>query len=229
MSLFYPLGQTMDETKLVLFIIDDDASVRKSLQRLLQAHQFQVETFACAEDYLCRENYTGIGAIILDLSMPGLNGIDLQVRLLESGSQLPIIFLTGHGDIHASVTAMKQGAENFLTKPVDEKQLLASVHDALAKHSEIHKKQIEIQTIQQNISSLTSREFEVMRYVISGALNKLIACQLSIAEKTVKVHRGRVQEKMQAKSVVVLVRLCDAVDIQPLSITPTQQHIAIEN
>lgn len=219
----------MDEKKLTLFIIDDDASVRKSLQRLLQAHQYQVETFACAEDYLCRENYTGIGAIILDLSMPGLGGIDLQARLLDSGSRLPIIFLTGHGDIHDSVTAMKQGAENFLTKPVDEKQLLASVHTALAKHAEIHQKQIDIQTIQQNISSLTSREFEVMRYVISGAQNKQIAHQLNIAEKTVKVHRGRVLEKMQTKSVVTLFRMCDIAQVHALTIPPSEVPLSAIN
>ena len=219
----------MNEIKFTLFIIDDDASVRKSLQRLLQAHQYQVETFACAEDYLSRENYTGIGAIILDLSMPGLDGLDLQAHLRNSGSKLPIIFLTGNGDIHTSVVAMKQGAENFLTKPVDEKQLLAAVEEALAHHAERHQKQLNTETIRQNIASLTPRETEILRYIISGALNRQIAHQLNIAEKTVKVHRGRVLEKMQVKSVVSLLRMCDIAGIRSLTITPLDASVSVEN
>ena len=219
----------MNETNPSLFVIDDDASVRKSLGRLLQAHQYQVETFACAEDYLSRKNYTGIGAIILDLSMPGLDGIDLQARLQDNGSRLPIIFLTGHGDIHTSVVAMKQGAENFLTKPVDEKELLTAVHDAISHHNEIHQNHLNTQTIQQNLASLTAREYEVLRCVISGAMNKHIARQLNIAEKTVKVHRGRVLEKMHAKSIVNLVRMCDAVGVQAISMIPSQQPITAED
>jgi len=219
----------MDEKNFTLFIIDDDASVRKSLRRLLQAHQYQVETFASAEDYLSRENYSGIGAIILDLSMPGLDGIDLQARLMDSGSPLPIIFLTGHGDIHSSVVAMKQGAENFLTKPVDEKELLAAVHEALVNYAERHQKQLDAETIRQNIATLTPREMEILRYVISGAMNKQIAHQLNIAEKTVKVHRGRVLEKMQAKSVIALLRMCDIARVQALTISPSEVSLSVKN
>ena len=174
-------------------------------------------------------NFKDIGVIILDLNLPGLDGIDLQMQLRNKGSQIPIIFLTGRGDIHASVTAMKHGAENFLTKPVDEKQLLTAVQEALSHHCEIHRKHKNSQLIRQNIATLTARESEVLRYVISGARNKQIAHQLNIAEKTVKVHRGRVIEKMQARSIVTLIQMCNAVDLQPLIITPSQQPTVVEN
>ena len=209
----------MDETLSTIFVIDDDASIRKGLQRLLRAHRYHAETFASAEEYLTRDRYEGLGAIILDLSLPGLDGIDLQTRLLESGSQLPIIFLTGYGDIETSVTAIKRGAENFLTKPVEESKLLTALEEALSHHREILKKRLNTQIIKQHLESLTPREYEILRYVISGALNKQIAQQLDIVEKTVKVHRGRVLEKMQANSVAELVRLCDAVGVQPLSVS----------
>ena len=213
----------MDETQPLIFVIDDDAAVRNSLQRLLRAHRYQVEIFALAEEYLARERYDGLGVIILDLSLPGLDGIDLQNHLREADSQLPIIFLTGHGDIETSVIAMKRGAENFLTKPVDEIKLLAALEEALSHHSEILKTQLNSQSIKQHVDSLTPREFEILRYVISGALNKQIAQQLNIVEKTVKVHRARVLEKMQAKSVAELVRLCDAVGVQPLSVSESRR------
>jgi FixJ family two-component response regulator len=218
----------MDETQPTIFVIDDDAAVRKSLQRLLKAHQYQAETFVSAEEYLTRDQYEGVGAIILDLSLPGLNGIDLQTRLLEAGSQLPIIFLTGHGDIETSVIAIKHGAENFLTKPVDENTLLSALEEALSHHTEILKNQLHTQIIKQHLDSLTPREHEILRYVISGALNKQIAQQLDIAEKTVKVHRGRVLEKMQVKSVAELVRLCSAVGVQPFFIPSSQKLMAVE-
>jgi len=218
----------MDETQPTIFVIDDDAAVRKSLQRLLKAHQYQAETFVSAEEYLTRDQYEGLGAIILDLSLPGLNGIDLQTRLLEAGSQLPIIFLTGHGDIETSVIAIKHGAENFLTKPVDENKLLSALQEALSHHTEILKNQLDTQIIKQHLDSLTPREHEILRYVISGALNKQIAQQLDIAEKTVKVHRGRVLEKMQAGSVAGLVRMCSAVDVQSIYISTSRKQLAVE-
>ncbi|WP_455210302.1 response regulator transcription factor [Kaarinaea lacus] len=214
----------MDETLSTIFVIDDDASVRKGLQRLLRSHRYQVETFASAEEYLKSDRYEGLGVIILDLSLPGLDGIDLQTRLLEAGSQLPIIFLTGYGDIETSVVAIKRGAENFLTKPVDEEKLLIGLEEALSHHREILKKGLNTQAIKQHLESLTPREYEILRYVISGALNKQIAQQLDIVEKTVKVHRGRVLEKMQAKSVAELVRLCDAAGVQPLSVLDSHRQ-----
>ena len=212
-----------------IFVIDDDASVRKGLQRLLRAHRYHAETFASAEEYLARDRYEGLGAIILDLSLPGLDGIDLQTRLLESGSQLPIIFLSGYGNIETSVIAIKRGAENFLTKPVDESKLLTALEEALSHHREILSKRLNTQTIKQQLDSLTPREFEILRYIISGALNKQIAQQLDIVEKTVKVHRGRVLEKMQVKSVAELVRLCDALGVLPQSVSSSHKSIVVEN
>ena len=219
----------MDENHSTIFVIDDDATVRKGLQRLLRAHRYQAETFASAEEYLARDRYEGLGAIILDLSLPGLDGIDLQTRLLESGSQLPIIFLSGHGDIETSVIAIKRGAENFLTKPVDESKLLTALEEALSHHREILSKRLNTLTIKQQLDSLTPREYEILRYVISGALNKQIAQQLDIVEKTVKVHRGRVLEKMQVKSVAELVRLCDALGVLPQSVSSSHKSIVVEN
>ena len=206
----------MDETRSTIFIIDDDASVRKSLQRLLRAHQYQVETFASGLEYLSREPYGGIGAIILDIQMPELTGMDVQSRLLNQGDNLPIIFLTGHGDIPTTVVAMKRGAVNFLTKPVDEAALLQTIRDALQRHSIIHQTSLDQEIFRQRLSTLTSREHEVMRYVIGGVLNKQIARQLEIAEKTVKVHRSRMLEKMCVTSVAELVRVCTDIGVSPL-------------
>ena len=206
----------MDETRSTIFIIDDDASVRKSLQRLLRAHQYQVETFASGLEYLSRETYGGIGAIILDIQMPELTGMDVQSRLLTQGVNLPIIFLTGHGDIPTTVVAMKRGAVNFLTKPVDETVFLQTIRAALQRHSHIQKTLQGQEILRQHLSSLTSREQEVMRYVIGGALNKQIARQLGIAEKTVKVHRSHMLEKMCVTSVAELVRVCTDIGVSPL-------------
>ena len=209
----------MDEIQSTIFIIDDDASVRKSLQRLLRAHQYQVETFASGLEYLSRQPYDGIGAIVLDIQMPGLTGMDMQMRLLAQGTDLPIIFLTGHGDIPTTVTAMRRGAVNFLTKPVDEAALLQTIRDALQRHIKIHQTSLDQEILRQRLSTLTSREHEVMRYVIGGALNKQIAQQLEIAEKTVKVHRARMLEKMEVTSVAELVRVCTDIGVSTLQIS----------
>ena len=206
----------MDETQSTIFIIDDDASVRKSLQRLLRAHQYQVETFASGQDYLSREPFGGIGAIVLDIQMPGLTGMDVQSQLLAQGANLPIIFLTGHGDIPTTVTAMKRGAVNFLTKPVDETALLQTIRDGLQRHIKIHETSQDQEILRQRLSTLTSREHEVMRYVIGGALNKQIAHQLDIAEKTVKVHRAHMLEKMRVTSVAELVHVYSDIEVSPL-------------
>jgi FixJ family two-component response regulator len=221
----------INESQVTVFIVDDDIAVRKSLQRLLLAHQYLVETYASAEDFLTRVVYTGIGTIILDLSMPGLDGMSLQKRLLDQGSQLPVIFLTANGDIHTSVTAMKRGAENFLTKPIDEIELITTISAAISHHSYIYHQELGKQSVQQKLQTLTPREFEVLRYMINGTINKKIAAQLSIAEKTVKVHRARVLEKMQVSTLVELVRDCDFIDLQPLVITNTSSklHKALEN
>jgi FixJ family two-component response regulator len=203
-----------------VFIIDDDDSVRKSLARLLSASGIHAESFASAEAFLARENYNGIGAIILDIRMPGLDGMALHEQLIKQGSNLPIIFLSGHADIPTSVKAMKRGAMHFLTKPVGDIELLQAVREALRTHTKLNNEIAEQDAIRAQVKSLTTRELEIMRYVVSGAINKQIAAQLEIAEKTVKVHRAHVMEKLGAESIVDLVRLCNTLDIAPLNISP---------
>lgn len=211
----------MEVDQATIFLIDDDASVRKSLVRLLKASGYQSESFASAEEYLAREQYNGVGVIILDINMPGLDGLNLQSYLLASDSYIPIIFLTGHGDIPTSVTAMKRGAVNFLTKPVDEPELLNAIQEALWRHMQVQNQLHNQKIVQDRFATLTPREYEIMRYVISGARNKQIAQQLGIAEKTIKVHRSRVLEKIAVNSVAELVRLCSSADISPLVIAKT--------
>jgi FixJ family two-component response regulator len=210
-----PLGtrhSTLDST---VFVIDDDASVRKSLSRLLRSAGYQVEPFPSAEQFLSREHFDGVGCIVLDIQMPGLSGLDLQEELSKADYHMPIIFVTGHGDIPTSVQAMKKGAVEFLTKPFDDKQLLGAVESAIQKNGRERTEYQEVQDIRRRIELLTAREYEIFRYVITGMLNKQIALGLKIAEKTVKVHRARVMEKLGVDSVVELVRLAEKAGIEP--------------
>jgi len=174
-----------------------------------------VETFSSAEEFLGREHFNGTGCIILDVQMPGLSGMDLQVELSKAEYSMPIIFITGHGDIPMSVEAMKKGAVNFLTKPFDDNDLLRAIREAIEKDRKAKAKQTEVQDIRRRMSLLTPREYEILRYVITGMLNKQIASKLNIAEKTVKVHRGRVMEKLRVDSVAELVRLAEKTGIKP--------------
>ena len=199
-----------------VFIIDDDASVRKSLSRLLRSAGYTTETFASAEEFLGREHFNGIGCLLLDVQMPGLSGMDLQEELNKADYHMPIIFITGHGDIPMSVEAMKKGAVDFLTKPFDDKELLQAVEKAIEKDTFTRAEYDETLDIRKRIELLTSRELEILRYVITGMLNKQIALKLDIAEKTVKVHRGRIMEKLRVDSVADLVRLAEKVGIKPL-------------
>ncbi len=192
-----------------VFVIDDDLSVRKGLSRLLRSLGFTVETFASAEQFLERERFQGVGCIILDVRMPGLSGMDLQDELYKADYGMPIIFISGHGDIPMSVKAMKKGAVHFLPKPFDDEELLQAVKEAI----EIDRK---VDSIRKRIDLLTFRELEVLRYVITGMLNKQIAFELGIAEKTVKVHRGRITEKLCVDSVAELVRLAEKAGIKPV-------------
>jgi len=199
----------------IVFVVDDEASVRTGLARLLRVAGFAVETFGSAEAFLSRTPHEGIGCIVLDLAMPSLSGLDLQQALAERGRDLPVVFLTGHGDIPASVQAMKQGATDFLTKPVDEAALVQAVEQALATHRTMFSARAAQDALRRRIATLSPREAEVMRLVIAGLLNKQIADRLGVGEKTVKVHRGRVMEKLGAKSVAELVRLCATAGIEP--------------
>jgi FixJ family two-component response regulator len=207
-----------NKSRITVFLIDDDASVRKALTRLIHANGLNVESFSSAEAFLCREKYDGVGCIVLDLAMPGVDGMMLQEELAKMNCELPIIFLTAQGDIATSVRAMKKGAVDFLTKPVDESLLLHSIESATARHLETRDTREKAEFVRECIAELTPREVEVMRCVIAGALNKQIAVHLDIAEKTVKVHRGRVMEKMGTDSVAELVRLCLLVGLEPIEI-----------
>ncbi len=196
----------------IVFVVDDDESVRRSLSRLLTASGYQVEAFDSADRYLARDPHEGVGFVLLDINMPGMSGIELQQRLRERGDTLPIVFLTGHGDIPTSVHAMKQGADDFLTKPVDAEDLLGAVEAALARHQEVIVGAARRGRIELRLASLTPREVEVLRELITGAPNKIIADRLDIAVKTVKVHRAHVMEKMGVRSVAELVHLCHAAE-----------------
>lgn len=199
----------------IVCIIDDDASVRRSLQRLLFANGFRVETFADAQSYLAHGSDAPCGCIILDVRMPGIDGLELQARLEETRPRAPIVFLTGHGDIPMSVRAVKAGAADFLIKPVDEAVLLAAVNNAVALHRQRLGETEVIEAIRQRIASLTPREREVMRCVITGAANKQIAGDLGIAEKTVKIHRSRVMKKLDVSSVAALLLACQQAGVEP--------------
>ena len=204
---------TLDST---VFVIEDDASLRKSLSRLLRSAGYTTETFASAEEFLGREHFNGIGCLLLDVQMPGLSGMDLQEELNKADYHMPIIFITGHGDIPMSVEAMKKGAVDFLIKPFDDEELLHAVRETIEKDRGAKTKRAEVYDIRKRIELLTSRELEVLRYVITGMLNKQIALKLGIAEKTVKIHRGRIMEKLRVDSVAELVRLAEKVGIKPL-------------
>lgn len=191
-----------------VFLIDDDAPVRDALSRLLRAHRFAVAAFGSPKEFLEHYNPDTPGCLVLDLKMRG-NGFGLQGTLQEKGSLWPIIFITGHGDVPKSVQALKGGAVDFLTKPVNDKDLLAAVRVAIEKDRTLRQEQAEVSEIRARLSMLTPREREVLEYVVTGKLNKQIADDLGTVEQTVKVHRARMMEKMRVQSVAELVRLAE--------------------
>ncbi len=197
-----------------VFVIDDDASVRKALSRLIRSAGYDVQAFASARDFLDHSAIGRAGAcLVLDVSMPGLSGLDLQAELNAVNIRLPIIFITGHGDIPMSVKAMKQGAIDFLPKPVKDQDLLKAVEQALAQADNYRAELQEREIINKRLEKLTPREREVMILVVRGLLNKQIAFKLGTTEKTVKVHRGRVMEKMEVPSLAELVRIAEKAGI----------------
>jgi FixJ family two-component response regulator len=205
----------LSSSKPTVFVIDDDPSVRKSLARLLKSLGFDAETFASAELFLARKHYDGVGCIVLDVRMPGLSGMDLQDELSRADYSMPIIFITGHGNIPMSVQAMKRGAVDFLPKPFDDEELVQAVKKAIEKDRIAKAERAEVHDILRRIEQLTPREHDVLHCVVAGMLNKQIALTLGIAEKTVKVHRGRVMEKLGVDSVAELVRLAEKGGIEP--------------
>lgn len=197
----------------IMFVVDDDENVRKSLSRLLRASKFNVESFASAKDFLDRATFSGPGCVLLDYHMPEINGIELQAEMNRAGIDLPVIFLTGKGDIPTTVLAMQQGAIDFLVKPVDEQSLLFAIDVALKKQASEMTKKKSTDAVLSCLEQLTLREREVLNLVIQGLLNKQIAFELGIAEKTVKAHRGKVMEKMNAKTVADLVHKFSLIEI----------------
>ena len=192
-----------------VFVVDDYGPVRNSIVRLLRAAGFLVAAFASAGEFLGQCDAQIAGCLILDLAMPAVNGLELQRILTEAGTLLPIIFLTGEGDIPRCAQAMKSGASDFLTKPVDDEALLAAVRVAIEKDRDLRRARAKRTEIQARLDTLTPREREVLEYVVAGKLNKQIAGDLGTVEQTIKVHRARVMEKMRVQSVAELVRLME--------------------
>ena len=192
-------------------VVDDDAAVLKSLDRLLRSAGFAVRTFPSPLDFLRQHDDNAPGCVLLDLSMPGLDGLQLQQTLARMGDSCPVIFISGYGDVPSSVRAMKAGAVDFLTKPFDQNQLLAAVRTAIERDRCARAARAQRSSIGRRVAALTPRERQVMSHVVAGHLNKQIAAELGIAEKTVKVHRARVMKKMDAGSVAELVATVSSV------------------
>jgi FixJ family two-component response regulator len=197
----------MTDTRFTVFLVDDDAGVLKALSRLLCARGYEVQPFDSPQAFLANHDASISGCAVFDVSMPGLDGLELQQALTAGGSQRPVIFLTGKGDIPTSVRAMRAGAIDFLTKPVSDADLLAVIARAEKDDASTRHLNAELESINARFALLTPREREVMTHVIAGRLNKQIAGDLGTVEKTIKVHRGRVMEKMGVRSVADLVRL----------------------
>lgn len=201
----------MQDKQATVFVIDDDPEVRAALDRLLRSDGWRVQAFASAQDFLDAALATGPGCILLDVDMPGMTGPQLHAHLQETGVGLPVIYLTGRCSVSISVQAMKNGALDFLEKPIDADALLPAIALAVDRHRQSREKGERLSDIQQRLSTLSARERDVFNLVIQGRLNKQIAGDLQIAEKTVKVHRGRVMAKMKVRSVAQLVHLYEQV------------------
>ena len=199
----------MATAKPIVFVVDDDVSVRESLELLTQNEGWQPETFASAQEFLDRPRALVPSCLLLDISLPGLNGLDLQKRIAVERTDMPIIFITGHGDVPKTVQAMKAGAVEFLTKPFNDEVLLTAIRQALERSRLALAQEAEMQELRGRYVSLTHREREVMAFVVSGLLNKQVGGELGISEITVKAHRGRVMQKMKADSVADLVKMAE--------------------
>ena len=190
-----------------VFLVDDDAGILKALSRALHGEGWKVQTFESAEAFLARPNPNDDGCLVLDVTMPGFDGFELQRRLTETKQYLPIIFLTGHGDIPMSVRALKAGASDFLTKPVQVQALVASLRSAIEQGASARKLRAEVANLQRRLASLTPREREVFAALATGKLNKQIAADLGVVEQTIKFHRARIMERMGARTVAELMHI----------------------
>lgn len=203
------------QAKPIVFVVDDDVSVRESLELLIQFAGWQPETFASAEEFLARSRVLTPSCLLLDVSLPNLSGLELQKLIASDRMDMPIIFITGHGDIPMTVQAMKGGAVEFLAKPIDDNVLLSAIRNALKRSASALAEQTELQALRDCYASLTPREREVMRLVVSGMLNKQIGLKLDISEITVKAHRGKMMQKMKAESLAELVRTAVRLGLAP--------------
>ncbi len=199
-----------------VFVIDDDQSIRKSLRRLLDASNYETEVFESASEFLSRSTHPGPSCVIVDVQMPGLNGIDFQKAMLEGGREEQLVFITGHGDIPMCARAMKAGAVDFLPKPFKPRQLLESVQRALTRSAEKRRRASEKNQVRALLERLTPREHQVMQLVATGLLNKQVGAELGMAEKTVKTHRAHVMQKLHITSVAELMRVLQKAEVPPL-------------
>jgi FixJ family two-component response regulator len=198
-----------------VFIIDDDRGMRQAIQDLVESIGLRAESFATGQEFLQRQRTGEPSCLVLDVRLPEMSGLDFHSRLSESGVQIPVIFITAHGDIPMSVRALKSGAVEFLTKPFRDQDLLDAIQQALQLDCAAREQQAEIHDLQERYQALTAREREVMTLVVSGLLNKQIASEIGASEATVKIHRGNVMQKMRAGSVVELLRMADKLKLSP--------------
>ena len=205
----------MTEKTPTVFIVDDDPSVRKALKRLIESVGLEVETLTSAQEFSDQEQPDKPSCLVLDVRMPGLSGLDLQDELAARGLNMPIIFITGHGNIPMGVRAMKAGAVDFIEKPFDDQALLDAIHQAIEQDRKARLEQAKIREILRRVGLLTHRERQVFALVVTGIFNKQIAFELGTSEKTIKVHRARIMQKMQAKSLADLVRLAEKAGVYP--------------
>ena len=204
-----------DKGHATVFIVDDDAGLRQAIHDLVESVGLRAQSFASGEDFLRAKHTSRPSCLVLDVRLPQMNGLDFQRRLVETGVEIPVIFITAHGDIPMSVRALKSGAVEFLTKPFRDQDLLDAIHQALERDRVADEQQAGLRILEERFHTLTAREQEVMSLVVSGMLNKQIASRIGAAEATVKIHRGNVMRKMQAGSVVDLVRMADKLKLSP--------------
>ena len=205
----------MRDAEPTVFVVDDDPSVRRSTERLVRSMGFNVKTFGSAKEFSDHARVEGPSCLVLDVHLPGLSGLDLQRELARSGTQIPIIFITGRGSIPMSVRAMKEGAVEFLTKPTRSRDLLAAIRAAIERDRASHQARRQLDALRERYARLTAREREVMTLVVAGRLNKQIASEVATTERTIKFHRAHIMEKMEAESVAELVRMAGQLGLSP--------------